>query len=229
MIGPQIDRDLISNKPSCYIFDIDGVMAEVRDILMTKKMSYEKRVVEYDQLMEEYAKALKDFDYDSKAYKRGLSHVKPIAPVKPELPTIPDSKEENKIDFDYFHRHVQEAVPVPGVVDLFINLAASHKVVILTGRSEKGRNDTLEWLKKVVIERGGDTLYRRINFQLIMRTEKEYALSGAKYKREKVLELAKNYNIRLILEDCPDIIKEYTELGFLVLSPNKEYYRIGQE
>ena len=140
-----------------------------------------------------------------------------------------DKEKLQKIDWEYFKDHLLEAIPIQGVLDLFTSIASSHKVILLTGRSDRHRAQTVEWIKKVVIEKGGNDLFRRINFQLIMREDKEMSLSGAKYKRAKILELSKQYNIQLCIEDCPEIVKELTELGLLVLTPNREYYRVGQE
>ena len=41
-----------------------------------------------------------------------------------------------------------------------------------------------------------------------------------KYKRAKILELAKQYNIQFIIDDSPANIEEFTKLGFLTLKPN---------
>lgn len=224
-----IDRDLISNKPSCYVFDIDGCLADVHEILLTFEQTYNIYSEKYTAALEKYQKDMVEYDKQIKDYKKGLIETKPIEPIKPLTPVKPEEKKLKKIDWEYFKEHILEALPVQGVLDLFTNVASSHKVILLTGRSERHRAATVEWLKKVVIEKGGDDLFRRINFQLIMRSDKESDLSGPKYKKAKILELSKQYNIQVIIEDCPEIIKEFTDLGLLVLSPNREYHRVGQE
>lgn len=208
----NIDKDLITNKQSCYIFDIDGCLADVHEILLTNEQSYEKKFAEYLEKRDAKAKSK-----DLKGLK-GL--VEPVKPAEDKL---------NKIDWDYFKDHLLDAIPIAGILDLFTTVASSRKVILLTGRSERNRVGTVEWLKKVIIEKGGDDLFRRINFQLIMRGDKEMNLSGAKYKRAKIQELSKQYNIQFCIEDCPEIVEELTQMGILVLSPNREYYRIGQE
>ena len=105
-------------------------------------------------------------------------------------------------------------------VDYKINIK-DKKVILLTGRNELDRADTIDWLRQVIIERTNEDTYRRINFQLICRPSK-YDKSNAIFKKEKVLELTKQYHIQLIIEDHPKIIEEYTKLGFLVLKPNRE-------
>ncbi|MBQ3420722.1 MAG: hypothetical protein IJH34_03450, partial [Romboutsia sp.] len=107
----------------------------------------------------------------------------------------------------------------------FISLALSKKVILLTAREELFRQGTIEWLKRVIIERANEDTYRRIHFQLICKPNK-YSKNDIEFKKEKVLEITKQYNIQLIIEDFPEIIEEYTKLGFLVLSPNREMLRI---
>lgn len=230
MTGPHIDRDLISNRTKCYIFDIDGILADVHSILMLYKDSYNKKLEEYQIQKAEYEKKLKEYESKVERYQKGLTTIHPMgAPKEPIAPVKHDPSLDNKIDFEYFHDHLTEAAPIMGCFDLFISLAKTSKVFLLTGRSEKGKAKTIEWINKVVTSFYSDDAFRRINFQLIMRSEKEYKLTGPQYKKAHVLEISKNYNIKLILEDCPEIVQMYTELGFLVLQPNKEYYRLGQE
>lgn len=225
----NIDRDLISNKPSCYVFDIDGCLADVHEILLTYEQTYDIKYNKFLEERDEYHKQFSEYERQLKKYNKGEVDIKPKEPTFPVEPIRQDKEKLQKIDWEYFKDHLLEAIPIQGVLDLFTSIASSHKVILLTGRSDRHRAQTVEWIKKVVIEKGGNDLFRRINFQLIMREDKEMSLSGAKYKRAKILELSKQYNIQLCIEDCPEIVKELTELGLLVLTPNREYYRVGQE
>lgn len=225
----NIDKELISNKQNCYIFDIDGCMADISNILLTHEQTYNIKFEKYLQERDIYNKICIEYDKLLKKYNSGEILVEPKMPIKPIEPIRQSEDKIKGIDWEYFKNHLIDAIPIQGVLDLFTSIALTHKVILLTGRDEGCRQETIDWLKKVIVERGGYSLYRRINFQLIMRTEKEIGLPAAKYKKARVLELAKQYNIQLCIEDCPDIIQMYTDLGLLVLVPNKEYYNIGQE
>ena len=112
----NIDKDLITNKQSCYIFDIDGCLADVHEILLTNKQTYEKKFAEYLEKRDAKAKSkdLKDL-------------VEPIKPAEDKL---------NKIDWDYFKDHLLDAIPIPGILDLFTTVASSRKVILLTDLKE---------------------------------------------------------------------------------------------
>ena len=93
------------------------------------------------------------------------------------------------------------------------------KVILLTGRSESSKSATIDWLNKVITERSTKDMFRRINFMTIFKPDKSNE-PAEKYKRAKILELAKQYNIQFIIDDSPANIEEFTKLGFLTLKPN---------
>lgn len=219
--GGHIERDLISNKASCYVFDIDNCLADADHLILTKQQAYEKELILYEEKFKKYEQEQKDYEIIKNNYQQGLVTMLPNEPVEPIKPSPPEIKEQNKYAADYFHNHIKECYVIPGITDLFIALALTKKVIILTGRNELDRVNTIEWLKKAVIERANEDTYRRINFQLICKPSK-CEKSNIIFKKEKILELAKQYNIQLIIEDHLEIIEEYTKLGFLVLKPNKE-------
>ena len=212
----NIEKDLLTNKTSCYIFDIDNCLADADHIIMTNKQAYEKQLEEYKENKILYEKALAVYE---------KSKDKGPAPVMPEEPTKYKETEANKFAKEYFLNHIMDCYSIPGTLDVFISLALSKKVILLTAREELFRQGTIEWLKRVIIERANEDTYRRIHFQLICKPNK-YSKNDIEFKKEKVLEITKQYNIQLIIEDFPEIIEEYTKLGFLVLSPNREMLRI---
>ena len=218
----NIEKNLISNKSACYIFDIDGCMADVNHLILTHKEAYEVNINKYKLAEEKYQSDYKAYEYEFNQFNKGFIKDKPIEPTKPNAPLKYEAAKKDKIDYNYFYNNLSEAIPIEGVIDLFIALALTKKVIILTGRNENSRSDTLEWLKKVIEDKYNSDMYRRINFQMIFKPEKDNN-STEKFKKEKILELAKQYNIQLIIDDCPANIEEFTKLGFLVLSPNKEY------
>lgn len=215
----NIDRNLISNKTSCYIFDIDGCLANVDNIVLTCAEAYEKELEEFDRAQEKYKSNCNAYEYDLNQYNKGLIINKPIEPIPPIRPAKPETNKLARWDVSYFYRHLQEALPVGGIIDLFIAMALTKKVILLTGRNESSKPDTIEWLNKVITERSTKDMFRRINFSTIFKPDKNDEPTE-KYKREKVLELAKQYNIQLIIDDSPANIDEFTKLGFLVLKPN---------
>lgn len=221
----NIEKNLISNKSACYIFDIDGCMADVNHLVLTNEEAYEANMNKYNLAKEKYQSDYKAYEYELNQFNKGFIKNKPIEPIKPTVPQKYETAKKDKIDYKYFYDNLSEAIPIEGVIDLFIALALTKKVIILTGRSENSRSDTLDWLRKVITEKYNSDMFRRINFQMIFKPEKDNNPTE-KFKREKVLELAKQYNIQLIIDDCPANIEEFTKLGFLVLSPNKEYREI---
>ena len=218
----SIDKSLISNKTSCYIFDIDGCLADSNSIIITKEESYKKALEEYDALMRQYERQYAEYKeaINLPCNKSVKEHI-PV-PVEPIKPTEPDSKTKKDFDDEYFYNHIQEVSAISGILDLFVNLALNKKVILLTARKEESKQATLNWLNKVITKRYNSNMYRRIDFVSIFKSEKCKDVDE-KYKRNKVLELAKQYNVELIIDDSPRNIKEFTELGFLTLQPNILY------
>ena len=196
-------------------------MADADHLILTKQQAYEKDLATYEEQLRQYEKDIKDYEIAKKYYQQGSITMLPNEPVEPIRPQEPDAKTKDKYSAEYFHNHLKDCYPIYGVLDLFLALALTKKVILLTGRNELDRADTIDWLRKVIIERTNEDTYRRINFQLICRPSK-CDKSNSIFKKEKVLELAKQYHIQLIIEDHPEIVEEYTKLGFLVLRPNRE-------
>lgn len=216
-----IDRNLISSKPSCYIFDIDGCLADSNSIILTYEEVYNKKLEEYKEKEEAYKKELAIYEEainlpENKLVRNYIN--KPVKPIKPTKP----SKDLKRWCSEYFYENIDNVSAITGVLDLFVSLALNKRVIILTARSEEYKQSTLNWLKKVITERYNSNMYRRIDFISIFKPEK-YMYPDHAYKKEKVLELAKQYNIELIVDDSPYNIKEFSELGFLALQPNIDY------
>ena len=220
-----IDKDLISNKTSCYIFDIDGCLADVDHLLLTREEAFNKEMEAFNTAQSEYQSDCIKYEEDLKQYKKGLLTMRPSEPVLPVKPQSIDPAKKDKWDAEYFYKHLDQALPIGGVIDLFIALALTKKVIILTGRNESSRVDTINWLSKAVTERSTSDMFRRMNFQTIFKPDKDKGTTE-KFKRDKVLELAKQYNIQLIVDDAPKNIEEFTKLGFLALTPNRIYKEV---
>ena len=59
----NIDKDLISNKASCYIFDIDGCIADVDHLLLTYEQAYEKNMEAFNLAEEKYKSDYNAYQY----------------------------------------------------------------------------------------------------------------------------------------------------------------------
>ena len=44
----QIDRELINSKPKCYIFDIDGCLANTNNIILSKVETFDMKKQKYE-------------------------------------------------------------------------------------------------------------------------------------------------------------------------------------
>lgn len=212
----QIDRELINSKPKCYIFDIDGCLANTNNIILSKFETFDMKKQKYETERAKYQAILKE-------NPKAAAKINP--PKEPEPLKSGDSK---KFDWEYFEEHLQDAEPIWGVIDMFIALATTHKVILLTGRKERHRTKTTAWLEQVVQERAGKEAWRRINFSLMMREDKNNEPS-AKFKKAKFLAIEKTYNIQLIVEDHPDVLEVINELGFTSLKPNTVFKQIGDD
>ena len=214
----KIDPDMISRLPKCYIFDIDGCLADTNDIILSKSDAYVEKMKEYDKAVLKFNKDVDLFNELMHEYQQGIRDVRPIDPIRPQKPEEPTEKPE-AMDWDYFESHLNLCRPIWGTIDLLISLSQHCKVFILTGRCERVRSITQDWLRQVIEERVGKETFRRVNYTLIMRDNKDTDPSG-KYKQKKLGELTKNYNIQLVIEDHPDVVDIATKMGLLVLRPN---------
>lgn len=214
----KIDIEAISKLPKCYIFDIDGCLANTNDIILSKADAYLENMKEYEKAVVKFNKDVDLFNQLMQEFTTGVRDSRPADPVRPEKPIQPTENVE-AMDWDYFEKNLDKCKPIWGTIDLLIAMSLTHKVIILTGRTERMRIATTDWLKKVIEERTSKETYRRMNFSIIMRDNKDFSPSAI-YKQKKLADLTKNYNIQLIIEDHPEIVEVATRMGFLVLKPN---------
>ena len=66
----KIDKELITSKPACYIFDIDGCIANVDHLIKTNKQVYEIMLKEYNAKVKKYEE-----DYAEYRKKSSLNYV----------------------------------------------------------------------------------------------------------------------------------------------------------
>ena len=84
------------------------------------------------------------------------------------------------------------------------------EIVFLTGRPERFRQETSEWLKKNL---------SFSNFLLVMRGNKDYR-NKIEVKRELFKENCDAKNISFCLENDPDLIKLWQEIGLITKDAN---------
>lgn len=140
---------------------------------------------------------------------------------EPELFAQKPSKDTENIFCDvYFKHHHKEIKPYEGTLRLFIAMAKTDNVAIITSRKDTLQPLTVEWLKTNVIALTSGTVWRSIRYKLIFNEKKEKSLE---YKRKAITKLADTYKISLIIDDHPDIIEWAKKQGIEVLVPGNGY------
>lgn len=223
----KIEKNLISNKKKCFIFDIDGCLADTDNIILSKAETYEMRKKQYEEALNKYQADMEVFRLRYKGFSEGKIKDCPIEPIRPKEPDKLKESDYHSFDWEYFNSHLGDAKPIWGVIDLFIQMAMTNKVILLTGRKESARITTIDWLKRVIEERAGKDVFRRISYSLIMREEKNNEPSG-EFKKTKLVEIQKEHHIQLMIEDHPDVIEVLTKMGILALKPNTIWKQIGK-
>ena len=141
--------------------------------------------------------------------------------IEPELFAQKPSKDTENIFCDvYFKHHHKEIKPYEGTLRLFIAMAKTDNVAIITSRKDTLQPLTVEWLKTNVIALTSETVWRSIRYKLILNEKKEKSLE---YKRKAITKLADTYKISLIIDDHPDIIEWAKKQGIEVLVPGNGY------
>lgn len=140
---------------------------------------------------------------------------------EPELFAQKPSKDtENTFCDIYFKHHHKEIKPYEGTLRLFIAMAKTDNVAIITSRKDILQPQTVEWLKTNIIAMTNETVWRSIRYKLIFNEKKEKSLE---YKRKAIAKLAETYKISLIIDDHPDVIEWAKKQGIEVLVPGNGY------
>lgn len=109
--------------------------------------------------------------------------------------------------FVSFHDACADCPPIPAVVDWCVDhYSRGHAIVVVTGRDASTRALTLEWLSEhLPVPIAG----------LHMRPDGDFR-SNAAVKREIHDELAAAYEIRAAIDDDPEIVELWQEIGIPV-------------
>lgn len=111
--------------------------------------------------------------------------------------------EQDPKDYDAFFAAVHEDEPNHSVVDLVKTIKDSYTIVLCTGRQERCRQDTIDWLKKY------DIPYNK----LLMKKDGDFRADAI--AKAEMLENAgiKYEDIAFILEDRNSVVKAWRDKG----------------
>jgi len=109
-------------------------------------------------------------------------------------------------DWDAFFAAATADPPLPQGVDLVLGLAADHEVVWLTGRPERSRTDTEQWLVAQGLPAG----------TLRMRPDDDRR-SARVFKRTELRRLARNRRVAVVVDDDPAVVTLLKDDGWPVV------------
>lgn len=139
-------------------------------------------------------------DWSRRAKKAG------IAPERSDKKAF-----QNWLDSLQSEEELVKDTPIWEIVELVKRMQETAQIVFLTGRSDRYRGVTMEWLHKLPFN---FNMYRSL--MLRMRTNKDYR-SAAEYKKEALMHILTEYphqNVLAIDDDYDgDCTAVYAELG----------------
>lgn len=109
-----------------------------------------------------------------------------------------------KRDFDAFHHGSADCPPIAQTLRWVEEMHDNgHHILVVTARMEKWRGLTLSWLARHLT---------RPHTELVMRRDGDYR-PDYEVKREIHAELEDRYHIRAAIDDNPNVLKLWNELG----------------
>ena len=118
---------------------------------------------------------------------------------------------DNKIDWDKFFdpKNIKRDRPNVPVINLLLSMQEEYKIIITSGRSDRTKGATLEWL-----------VYNNVPFdKLYMRKEKDFKPDFLLKERMLLNEVIPNdcdndiRNIEFVLDDRDCVVAKWRELG----------------
>lgn len=106
-------------------------------------------------------------------------------------------------------KQVLEDKPNPATLRILFEFMYKVKLIIVSGRKESEMQYTDEWLKRNNIVVDGFYLRKDNDFR-----------KGYEVKKELVEKVMQTYNILFSLEDDPEVVQMYRDMGIVVLQPN---------
>lgn len=136
--------------------------------------------------------------------------------------------ENGKLDFENLHIGILEMDKINlTALNLFLALFyvfqdsfTDIRVVFLSGRNHNARKETLEFIKREFISFTNETYWDYLNkydkMSLILRNTDDYR-ANHEFKREKLIELQKENDIKWFIDDDISCCSEATKLGIPAL------------
>jgi len=125
-------------------------------------------------------------------------------------------------DWDAFFAAATADPPLPQGVDLVLGLAAEHDVVWLTGRPERSRADTEEWL-----------LAQGLPVETLRMRPDDDRRSARFFKRAELRRLARTRRVAVVVDDDPAVVTLLQDDGWPVVHadwlPYEDTLRNAQE
>ncbi len=99
--------------------------------------------------------------------------------------------------------------PIANILEVYDNQAVLPvSLILLTGRDEKYRQHTIDWLTKY-----GITHYKALYMRKIADRRKDYVIKKEIYEQE----IKGKYDVLFVLEDRDQVVKMWRELGLTCL------------
>jgi len=134
--------------------------------------------------------------------------------------------ENGKLDFENLHIGILEMDKINlTALNLFLalfyvfkNSFTDIRVVFLSGRNHNARQETLEFIKREFISFTNETYWDYLNSKmfLILRDTDDYR-ANHEFKKEKLIELQKENDIKWFIDDDISCCSEATKLGIPAL------------
>lgn len=109
-------------------------------------------------------------------------------------------------DWDSFYLACDQDTPINPVINLLVSLHRSHEILILTGRSETVRIETMTWLK-----------HHKVPYDHMIMRPKEDHSEDHNLKKRWILSRYQGYinqeRVAFALEDRTRVVKMYRALG----------------
>jgi hypothetical protein len=118
--------------------------------------------------------------------------------------------------WDEFHERAPEDLVIVNVADLMVETSLSgYKIILLTGRPEKYRHATIEWLKKARLEKFYDELIMRPEDNFVQDGPMKVGLLEQRFgSQEDVLA-----NVWFVVDDRESVVETLRNYGLTVFQP----------
>ena len=121
-------------------------------------------------------------------------------------------------EWDEFHNHLENDVPIKATAEIVGTMSILHEIVIATGRNERYRLRTVNWLNKHHIRCDA----------LLMRPDDNYESDHLLKPRMLLEYLEENErkleNIIAVIDDRDKVVAAWREMGLVCLQPQEGAY-----